>query len=258
MTPEDLVSRIDSLPVHPNPSLYEVDFLQGWARPTAYLEWAQECLRRDDEFGRDAAVCYAKRAVCRQIDGLLTANHLGAFVGKKYTDKLDILTAIGLDDCEVVHELVIDPRNEVEHSYTSANTQEAKRAVQVANMYLKSTAEESARGANVAINWCLSSSSHSSCKPGHEFERVEFTLHPDLDPMFLLDCEKPNGHVAMILLPRKSELDYCPLSAFNLNTAKGLAIRLRRQQRSPNLNVSKVEQRHFTKMKADLNFPACS
>jgi hypothetical protein len=216
--PEDILSGIVSLG-NRDGSFYEVNLVRDWAESTEYLQWAQECLKRNDRFGLDAAVCYAKRAVCRQIDGLLVLNHLGNFVGRKYPDKLDILTAIGLDENEIVHELVIDPRNEVEHSYRASTQQQARRAVQIANLYLKATDDDASRGANVALNWGMS---YTLCA-GPNFERTSFALDPNAEPLFMLDCEKPENHVAVMLIRKRAEFDYCPLNDFRLDTAKELA-----------------------------------
>ena len=44
------------------------DPIPHWVPAADYLDWARRGLKQDDLHGRDAAVCYAKRAVCRFID----------------------------------------------------------------------------------------------------------------------------------------------------------------------------------------------
>ena len=52
------------------------DPIPDWVPAADYLDWARRGLRQDDLHGRDAAVCYTKRAVCRYIDALMVNNHL--------------------------------------------------------------------------------------------------------------------------------------------------------------------------------------
>ena len=130
---------------------HETDLIADWTKPELYATWARECLNRNDAFGWDTAICYAKRAVCRRIDGFLVMNHLGQFAGRHYPEKLEIITDIGIFAPEVIHELVIDPRNDIEHEYSSANRQTARRAVNMCDMFLKSTEVEAGRFAIISF-----------------------------------------------------------------------------------------------------------
>src|ERR1700722_13259932 len=95
-------------------SLYEV-----WVAAETYLDWAQAGLLEGNANGFDTALTYAKRAACRRIDGFLAYNHLSKFDRKSYPEKCDILRKVGINIPSIVHDLVIDPRNESEHRYQS-------------------------------------------------------------------------------------------------------------------------------------------
>ena len=102
--------------------------------PTAdYLAWAQRGLKQDDLNGRDAAVCYVKRAVCRYIDGLLACNHLGKYLGKDQKEKLDLLLRIDLQIPTIVRDLVINQRNDIEHEYQPATAVQASQQLNSPN-----------------------------------------------------------------------------------------------------------------------------
>jgi hypothetical protein len=103
------------------------DPIPHWVPAAEYLGWARRGLRQDDLHGRDSAVCYAKRAVCRCIDGLMVCNHLGAFLGRGYKDKIEFLSKTDLPIPAIVHELVINQRNDIEHNYQPATAVQAKQ-----------------------------------------------------------------------------------------------------------------------------------
>src|SRR5262249_20268005 len=109
VSPQEILDAVKTLPMGSN--WYEMDLISEWIGAECYLFWASECLERNDQFGLDAAVCYAKRAVCRQIDGLMIQNHLQAFVGCKYPRKAEMLRQVGLPVRGIVQDLIIDTRN---------------------------------------------------------------------------------------------------------------------------------------------------
>src|SRR5581483_1209741 len=59
----------------------------GWVAARRYLGWAQAALQRSGDDGWDTASSLAKRAVCRQMDGILVHNHLGCCLGRNNKDK---------------------------------------------------------------------------------------------------------------------------------------------------------------------------
>jgi hypothetical protein len=60
---------------------------EGWLPAETLYQWAALGMGNDHEFGWDIAVSYAKRAVCRRIDGFLANNWLSHFEGRKYPEK---------------------------------------------------------------------------------------------------------------------------------------------------------------------------
>lgn len=118
----------------------------GWSTAYAntipaaeYLNWAEESGDVSTAKGADVATTYAKRAVCRRIDALLCDHHMWKIMRESYPDKLTCLSEIGFPAHRIVHTLVINIRNGVEHGYRQATAQEAKDSVQVADLFLKAS-----------------------------------------------------------------------------------------------------------------------
>ena len=70
-----------------------------------------------DDWRLVSTVAYAKRAVCCVIDTLILIHHLEYAKKCNYPVKIDGLTSIGIDVDNIIQELIIDPRNEMEHKY---------------------------------------------------------------------------------------------------------------------------------------------
>jgi hypothetical protein len=115
VTPEDILTAARTLELKPN--WYEVDLTSDWKTSSDYLNWGRQCFQLQTEFSSDSALNYAKRAACREIDGFMVRNHLSHLIRAKYPEKIEMLCDVGISIPEVVHELVIEPRNEVEHKY---------------------------------------------------------------------------------------------------------------------------------------------
>lgn len=254
VSPDEVLDAIDT--IQAGSSWYQTDLLSGWRTAEAYAGWARDCLMRDDEFGWDAAISYAKRALCRRIDGLMITNHLGHFSGRKYPEKLEMITDIGIFAPEVIHELVIDPRNDIEHAYSVADRQSAKRAVDLCDMFLKSTAEEAKQLAVISFGVHISIRREYCATPGHERDVLEFAVRDFVPPMLFIDCEHPQNHTAMILRPKDAEILLCPLKSFNVQQSKRLAQKLRPYHGLENYSRMQFELSWFPKFKADLNIPA--
>ena len=82
-----------------------------------------------NQMGYDLAVCYAKRAVCRLIDSLIHHNHLRKWMRSNYPPKIAMLKQVGIEVKSVVRELIIDSRNDIEHSYSTPTESQARHAV---------------------------------------------------------------------------------------------------------------------------------
>src|SRR5437870_10793797 len=67
-----------------------------WVPAETYLIWAKAGLQQGDDAGLDAAVSYAKRAVCHRIDTLIMYYHLRSYASRNYPSKIGALRAIGI------------------------------------------------------------------------------------------------------------------------------------------------------------------
>lgn len=236
-------------------SWHQIDLVSGWTSAESYLGWARECLNRNDAFGWDAAISYAKRAACRQIDALIVTNHFGHFAGRNYPEKLQILTDIDISAPELIHELVIDPRNDIEHEYIAANAELARKAVDLCDLFLRATRTEAGRLAVISLGAMISFRRDQCTKPGHERDIVEFDIKDFVRPMLFIDCEDPQKHTAMILRPKDAEIFACPMKAFSLAQTKDLAKILRRYHELTSFSNTTYEMNWWPKLKSDLNLP---
>jgi len=116
-----------------------------------YLKWAQRGYDQDDCYGFNNCISNAKLAVCSKLDNLLVANHIGNILRKNYPYKIEVLEQIGISIPSVVHDLIIDPRNELEHEYVSADRKLAKDALGVAQLVLSGISDDF--GGMTALNW---------------------------------------------------------------------------------------------------------
>lgn len=208
--PEDILDGIRSIEgktVWTHPMTPE-----SWLTAETLYEWARLGMNNPNELGWDIGVSYAKRAVCRRIDGFLVNNWLDHFGGKKYPEKIDILREIGIPIPGIVHRLVIGSRNEIEHDYQSVNSKEAADAVDLAHLMLSATAGELCRepvvmaGGHISIETGIKSSE----------PRVEFHKINDLgtDPLIFVDF-LANPQQVKLVYPQDEEIRYSALKTFN-------------------------------------------
>ena len=106
VTPDDVLDAARAMPSAND--RYVMHLTRAWVM-WRHLGWSQESLVRGSEDGRDTASSLAKRAACRQMDGILVHNHLGCFLGKNYKDKAGYLVQIGVPGLSLLRDLVIDP-----------------------------------------------------------------------------------------------------------------------------------------------------
>lgn len=227
--PEDILTSARSLRMRRD--WYEIDPTVKLTPSTEYLSWAHALLAKDVPENRDGALCYAKRAVCRDIDGFIICNHLGSFLRRDYPDKIKLLSEIGVSVPPVVHDLVIDPRNDVEHNYVIPDRTQAKHAVQIATLFIDATAAERERRAIISLACSITVCEQSSRAPGNYYDRRQFTLSREAAPMLLMDLcsESP---LVMVLHPADEEVSFCPLRNFSAKQAIALATLLRQHYAS--------------------------
>ena len=117
-----------------------------------YLKWAQGWLMIEgSDGGLSSCISHAKQAVCSMLDELSIQNHLSKILGKNYPFKINTLKEIGISIPSVVHKLIIEPRNELEHKYARPNHELAENALGVANLAVEGISDKF--GNIVALNW---------------------------------------------------------------------------------------------------------
>lgn len=198
------------------------DWLYRWIPATTFLEWAQRALQAGDAYGLSNAICYAKRTAACRIDSLLQYNHLAPFFRSNYPVKIDALVQIGLSIPDVVHELVIDPRNEIEHNYQSPTERVARHAVGIAELFVRATDAEHERSSIVAVSWNVMGS--HALASGREF--VNFREFSNKSMLFLDVFDEP--HAAKIVDPENDEIRSAEFTSFSGAQAMELAQLLRK------------------------------
>lgn len=203
-----------------------MDLTSRWVPARKYLEWARAALERGGEDDWDSACSLAKRSVCRQIDGILAHNHLGSFHGQNYGDKSEYLAELKVPALTLLRDLVIDPRNDIEHAYRLATRDQARRAVEVAELFITATSGEAGTPAIMALGWNVNFSEFKSVVPGKEQHIIKFVLTKKHAPMLLISGY-PDAPEAMIIHPKEEALRTCPLKEFESHETIKLNARLR-------------------------------
>jgi hypothetical protein len=232
---------------------FEIDLAVGLTPSAEYLSFATRFLTENTALARDATVCYAKRAVCREIDAFMICNHLSAFLGCNYPVKIDMLSEIALPVFDVVRDLVIDPRNDVEHKYVIPTAIEAKHAVQIAEMFMKSIVKEQGQHAIISLAPSISFQRKRCSEPGNEYDRLVFTLDKRHKPMLLIDPGSADS-VVMVIHPGDEEVTICPLSKFERKEAIALAKLLREHYGLPHGGML-VDRVWLSALKTQLGLP---
>jgi len=218
--PADILTAAQTIPAN------EVQtcnwFENEWVPPEEYIQWAKRGLQQpQDEYSLSNAICYAKRVVCRIIDALILGNHLRYFLSKNYPTKIQALCDIGISIPPIVHELIIDPRNQLEHDYKRPELSKAKHAVQVAELFLNATEKEFKRKPIVALRWNVLAM-HSISKQESKVEFHGFSK----EPMLFVDVFVEPVEVK-IVHPKDSEVSFTRLECFTQEQSIELANKLR-------------------------------
>jgi hypothetical protein len=224
ITPPDVLDAAKAMPPANDRSV--MNLTTGWVDARRYFDWARAALHRGGEDGWDTASSLAKRAVCRQMDGILVHNHLRCFLGSNYGDKATYLKQLDVPGLSLLRDMVIDPRNEIEHAYELATPDQAQRAVDVAELFLRATDPEAATPAVVTLAWLVNYSEGISGVPGKECHVVDIDMRKEDEPVLLIDALTTEPTV-FILYPRDEELAFCPLKDFKSDEAIALNAMLR-------------------------------
>ncbi len=78
-------------------------------------------------------------------------NRLNRWVGGTYPSKIEMLQKVGIELKTVIYELVIDIRNDIEHSYSRATEKQARHAVELAEMAFPPLVAEASVWATVTL-----------------------------------------------------------------------------------------------------------
>jgi hypothetical protein len=209
--PADVLDAARDL--EPTSSRVFADPTACWVKASTYLEWASAAITRGGDDAWDCAAGWSKRAVCCRMDAILVNNHFGSYLGHNYKKKAGYLSVLDVPGLSVLRDLVIDPRNDIEHSYTVASEAQAKRAFDIGQLFLGATEKMAAQMTIVAHGWNVNYRGGICDKRGHEFERHEFSLRRDQKPMLLIDSYSSSGDV-FVLNPKDELLAICPLKRF--------------------------------------------
>src|SRR4051812_25601786 len=90
--PEDILDALKTIGGRADWSVNLIP--EDWLPAETLYQWAEIGLNNDHPLGMDIAFTYAKRAVCRRIDGLLLHNYCGKYERANYPQKIDILKEI--------------------------------------------------------------------------------------------------------------------------------------------------------------------
>ena len=218
---------------------FGVRLVPSWTPASAYLAWAKVALARGGEDGWDSAAGWAKRAVCRQMDCIVVHNHLQPFLGKNYKDKAGYLAALKVPGLPVLRDLVIDPRNDIEHAYHLATKEQAETACHVAELFLGATEKEADAPAIVDLGWAFEFAGSFSACPEDVKHAVKVTMRKDREP-FLIVSGYPDSPVVMILYPQDEQASVCPLKDFRSDQVLALNDKLREYVRSESYSLNTV------------------
>ena len=182
------------------------------------MTWAKAALARGSDDGWDTAAGLAKRAVCRQMDSILVHNHLGHILGQNYGKKALYLASLRVPGLATLRELVIDPRNDIEHAYSLATQDQAKRACDIAELFLGASAGQADAPAILDLGWNFEWAGSPTAGPEDKRHSVKVTLKK-AHPPFLFVNGYPDAPEAVILMPREETVHFCLLKEFTAEQA---------------------------------------
>ncbi|MBN1505662.1 MAG: hypothetical protein JW955_02385, partial [Sedimentisphaerales bacterium] len=147
-----------------------------------------------------------------------------SYTGGNYPQKIEGLGLINISIPPIVHELIIDPRNQIEHDYLKPEVGKVKHAVQVAELFLGAMREELQRVPIVALAWNVQVAHSIKLREGGA-EKV--SVHGFmLDPMLFVDVFNEPAQVKVVH-PKDQEICYAHLEDFTQKECVQLANKLR-------------------------------
>jgi len=227
--PADILDAVKTIEANRVQITMKLD--RAWTPARRYLEWAYSALQRGGEDGWDTASSLAKRAVCRRMDGILVNNHLGCFLGKNNEKKAEYLAQLRLPGLTLLRDLVIDPRNDIEHAYELATENQATHACEAADLFLRSTKEQDELPAVVSLGWPFHMQFQDWISLETRTQMVTADLQRSHNPTILI-TGYPDAAEVMILLPQEETLRTCLLQKFTSEQALNLNARFRQEAAS--------------------------
>ena len=177
-------------------------------------------------------------------------NHLSHLAGNSYPERLKILSDIGYRLAkQTVFDLVIDVRNDVEHTYKEATKAQAERAVELATLFLDATVSERDRVAIVSIGWGISRRSLTT--PTQSLD--VFSWSEGATPMLLIDVCSDTGETALLIYPKEAAARRCAMKEFGRAEGIALAKLLRKHYDLESFASMRLGRDRMAKMYNDLN-----
>jgi hypothetical protein len=245
ISPQDLLDAGRTIPIG---EIATCNWLGDYVPSAEFLHWARRGLTAGDAQGLSDAITYAKRAVASRIDALVLFNHLRPFLRSTYPRKMEALDQLGLEVPDVVHDLVIDPRNDLEHEYSWPQANTARHAVGIADLLLRATQSEYDRTSIVAVQWNINGSQLIS--PSGEV--VTFQGFGPRTMLFIDVFEEMPA--AKIVDPTVPEIRSVALASFDEEQALSLAELLRRNYSGSHLSQSGRGPSYYREMKRQGQF----
>jgi len=219
-----------------------------WVSPKQYVEWAEASFKGKDDRGLVSTIAHAKQAVRRVIDTLVLSYHLEYAKRCSYPVKIDGLTYIGIGIDSIVHELIIDPRDELEHKYRVPEPEQAKNAIQVAGLFVAGMRAELERKPIIAFGWNVHSAHwQTKTKEVTEFKGFRTT------PMFLIDVFGKHIEIK-IVDPQAAEVRYARLNDFSKYDCLELGMYLRSHYTHSNRSEPGMPKTVYEALKSQASF----
>jgi hypothetical protein len=222
VAPVDILDAVKTIDGHAQWELSLVP--ENWVEADQYLAWAQAGLANDNPLGWEVGLTYAKRAVCRRIDGLLLNNYFGQYLRSKYPAKIELLKAVGIKIPNLVQNWIIQGRNRIEHDYGLADKEHATNAEEIAGLFLQATAEEAARKVALIAGGAIMHH-YGGEFPGIDTDRLN-SMGLSANPIIFFDAYAEPVTVK-ILYPNDMEIRYAPAADFQTKEMIEFAERMR-------------------------------
>jgi len=191
--------------------------LYKWLDPALYISWAKTELSAGDAHHWSSAISHSKRAACCVIDRLLLNYHQKYFLRDSNQQKITRLNEIGVPVPNIIYELIIDPRNNIEHYYAQPEEQIARRSIDLAELFLKALNEELEQESIVSFDWNICHKQYSNINE----TKISFEGFAE-HPMLLIDIFQEPEEVK-IIDPKDGEVRFASLQKFDRDQSLELA-----------------------------------